>query len=163
MDKKGFTLIELLVVVLIIGLLAAMALPRYFKAVEEARTTEVLTALRSISQAQEYYFLRTGHYANSSGSLAVSVPASKYYDINIVPTPTYNITAVHKQKGKDGDVPHFQYFMQNPPTKYMGAVLCLVPKGNDSAISICEYLGGILVPDYGDATYDAYIINVVTH
>lgn len=53
MNKKGFTLIELLVVVLIIGILAAIALPQYFKAVEKSRATEALSIMGSLSAAME--------------------------------------------------------------------------------------------------------------
>ena len=53
MNKKGFTLIELLVVVLIIGILAAIALPQYFRAVERSRSTEALSVLASLSAAME--------------------------------------------------------------------------------------------------------------
>jgi prepilin-type N-terminal cleavage/methylation domain-containing protein len=52
-NKKGFTLIELLVVVLIIGILAAIALPQYFKAVEKSRSTEALAIMGTLAGAME--------------------------------------------------------------------------------------------------------------
>ena len=68
----GFTLIELLVVVLIIGILAAMALPQYFKAVERSRMTEAVTLMNSITQSQRRKFMQTNRYAREFEGLDVS-------------------------------------------------------------------------------------------
>ena len=62
-NKKGFTLIELLVVVLILGILAAMAMPQYFKAVERSRMSEAVSLLGNIAGAQQRKYLQINKYA----------------------------------------------------------------------------------------------------
>ncbi len=74
--KSAFTLIELLVVVLIIGILAAVALPQYQKAVDKARIAEALSLLKTIISAEKIYYLSNGEYTDDFGDLDMDIGTS---------------------------------------------------------------------------------------
>ncbi len=65
-NKQAFTLIELLVVVLIIGILAAVALPQYQKAVEKSKSVQGITLVKSFAQAAEAFHLANGTYVTNA-------------------------------------------------------------------------------------------------
>ena len=84
-NKKAFTLIELLVVVLIIGILAAVALPQYQKTVERSKATQAMQMLSSIAQAYQIAYLANGEYAQKFEELDVDIPFTgntKFYPLD---------------------------------------------------------------------------------
>ena len=69
MNRKGFTLIELLIVVVIIGILAAIAIPKFANTKEKAYVAAMKSDLRNMVTAQEAYFSDNTTYAASTGAL----------------------------------------------------------------------------------------------
>lgn len=73
-NNKAFTLIEMLTVVLIVGILAAVALPQYEKSVETSRASEAISMVRNIRDAQQIYYMSNGKYSSRIDDLDIHVP-----------------------------------------------------------------------------------------
>lgn len=69
MNRKGFTLIELLIVVVIIGVLAAIAIPKFANTKGKAYVTSLKSDLRNLINAQEAFFADSSRYTSNLGSL----------------------------------------------------------------------------------------------
>ncbi len=70
MNRKGFTLIELLIVVVIIGILAAIAIPKFANTKQKAIVASMKSDLRNLVTAQEAFFSDNNDYAGSTDPTA---------------------------------------------------------------------------------------------
>lgn len=85
MSRRGFTLIELLIVVVIIGILAAVAIPKFASTKGKAYVATMKTDLKNLASAQEsYYYDNSVYYSGVVPNAAFSYSASKNVSITMI-------------------------------------------------------------------------------
>ena len=153
--NNGFTLIELLVVVLIIGILAAIALPQYQRAVDKSRYAAMIQAARSIEAAQEVFYLENGYYATDWDELSVTLSKDlptehggrlsighAGFDIGSLYT-----SAIYYDKW-DTRIAAFTLYHHHSTGNTKGQIRCITYASRKArGKAICESFGGELISD----------------
>jgi type IV pilus assembly protein PilE len=154
-NQAGFTLIELLVVVLIIGILAAIALPQYQVAVLKSKITKLIPLATALYDAEERYRLATGDYTKDLQALDVNIP-SNYRSCIIGESYSYCIYdwgragvidgPTNAQVQAENRIAYMKFFKPYPGlTANKGDIFCFAKPDDTAANKVCQIIGGTQV------------------
>lgn len=142
----GFTLIELLVIVLIVGILAAMALPQYQHAVTRSRYPQLQVAARAVHDAAQRYHLANDGWPAAFTDLDMSIRG----DLDETGTNlTFGSYSCDYYPEEGWDAPSVLCYTTKGP--YLGFRLfhdseeqyCLAPRDQEWSAAFCESIGGV--------------------
>ena len=147
-NRAGFTLIELLVVVLIIGILAAVAVPQYQRAVWRSRAVQLQVAIKRTMDAEEEYRLANNSWATAASQLDLGYTQNAdgaYGNDKFSISISNDNYSIHLVKAVFRDGPYkgsgFAYTRLSRTTGLCGCLLCIEP-GSSSVGPFCKKLFG---------------------
>ena len=165
--KKAFTLIELLVVVLIIGILSAIALPQYQKAVIKSRVATILPLGKAIAEAKEIYYIENNNYTRDVEVLGIQLPdscsyiSSGYYSCGnyflfdnnathlvIDYCPGKNETYADCEPVRDFSILWAAQHQEEGSTRTPGAVYCNVFNNSSLGKSVCKSFPELIYQEF---------------
>ena len=154
MNKQAFTLIELLVVVLIIGILAAVALPQYQRAVKKAQYAQLLVTGRAIADAEEVYYLANNEYATDLDDLDIQIGNEVVIYLAVDNTTKHAAFEMTKE-----GLPLLAWYFKNhslgKESSYRGKRFCRIMTSNEKDIyhGLCKSISGLSA----GSTHSGYI------
>ena len=121
-NRKGFTLIELLIVVVIIGILAAIAIPKFANTKDKAKLASVKTDLRNIQSTQEAYLSDSGFYSSSAAAFQAS--AGNVIVVNSADSSGYKVTVTNSSISSGNKTCHVEVGSKASSTTVDGVIQC---------------------------------------
>ena len=127
-DRKGFTLIELLIVVVIIGILAAIAIPKFSATREKAYVSAMKSDLKNLATQQEIYYSDNFNYSTDLAALEFSQSDGVTVVVGVATSTGWSATATHEGLTAAQNCALFYGdAAQVAPATVAGAIVCAYP------------------------------------